>query len=238
MLFLAFLMVCGLGALLSKLWVEQVLRGPQWAKKIGGRSEVTVRIPSVRGEIRDRNGVTLVANRASYDVDFYLPDMVRGYRQDNGYVPQNDYTATIRGMKKKMSEPDVVQIVNERVIPRLQELDLAKDYTSKTLQKHYRTDELVPFTYEEGIDPATIAKFSEHDVGLPGVEISVRPVREYVYGALAAHLLGYVGAPLDVNVLPDIKEYSYYQPDVDGKSQIEASMDKYLRGKTRHAHSS
>jgi penicillin-binding protein 2 len=231
MLFLAFVMVCGLGALLSRLWYEQVLRGPQWTKKIAGRSEVTVRIPSVRGEIRDRNGVTLVANRASYDVDFYLPDMVRGYRQDNGYVPQNSYMATIRQMKKKMTEPDVVQIVNDRVIPRLRELDLAKDYASDRLQKHYRTDELVPFTYEEGIDPTTIAKFSEHDVGLPGVEISVKPVRHYVYGALAAHLLGYVGAPLDVNVLPDIKDYSFYQPDVDGKSQIEASMDTYLRGK-------
>ena len=230
MLFLAFVMVCGLGGLLSRLWYEQVLRGPQWAKKIGGRSEVTVRIPSVRGEIRDRNGITLVANKASYDVDFYLPDMVRGYRQDNGYVPQNEYMAVSRGMKTKKTEADVVQIVNERVIPRLQELDLAKDYTSKTLQKHYRTDELVPFTYEEGIDPTTIAKFSEHDVGLPGVEISVKPVRQYVFGALAAHLLGYVGAPLDVNVLPDIKDYSFYQPDVDGKSQIEASMDKYLRG--------
>ena len=134
-------------------------------------------------------------------------------------------------LKKKMTEPDVVQIVNERVIPRLQELDLAKDYNSERLQKHYRNDDPVPFTYEEGIDPNTIAKFSEHDVGLPGVEISVRPVREYVYGALAAHLLGYVGAPLDVNVLPDIKDYSFYQPDVEGKSQIEASMDTYLRGK-------
>ena len=85
MLFLAFLMLCALGVLLSRLWVEQVLRGPLWTKKIAGHGEVTVRIPSVRGEIRDRNGITLVANRASYDVDFYLPDMVRGYRQDNGY---------------------------------------------------------------------------------------------------------------------------------------------------------
>ena len=39
-----------------------------------------MRIPSVRGEIRDRNGVTLVQNRASYEVDFYLPEMVKGYR--------------------------------------------------------------------------------------------------------------------------------------------------------------
>ena len=42
-----------------------------------------MRIPSVRGEIRDRNGITLVANRASYEVDFYLPDMVRGYQDQH-----------------------------------------------------------------------------------------------------------------------------------------------------------
>ena len=218
------------GVLVGKLWYEQVLHGPQWAKKIASKSEVKVRIPSLRGEIRDRNGITLVTNRASYEVDFYLPDMVRGYRQQYGALPLTEYLATIKNMKKKLKEADMVRIVNETVIPRLDELDLAQDYNSERLQKHYRNDTLVPFTYQEELDFKTIAKFSEHDLGLPGVEIAVKPVRQYVYGALAAHLLGYVGAPLDVNVLPDIGKYTYYQPDVDGKSQIEASMDKYLRG--------
>ena len=229
-IFLAFVMLCALGILVGKLWWEQVARGKTWTKKIASRSEVTVRIPAIRGEIRDRNGVTLVANRASYEVDFYLPDMVRGYRQHMGSVPVTEYLATIKQMKKKMKEPDVVRIVNESVVPRLQELDLAKDYNSEHLQKHFRNDTLVPFTYQEEVDFKTIAKFSEHDVGLPGVEIAVKPVRDYVYGALASHLLGYVGAPLDINLLPDVTKYSFYQPDVDGKSQVEQSMDKYLRG--------
>ncbi|MCE9608748.1 MAG: penicillin-binding protein 2 [Chthoniobacter sp.] len=228
--FLGFLMLCAFGVLVGKLWYEQVLRGAQWTKKIAGRSEVTVRIPSVRGEIRDRNGITLVTNRASYEVEFYLPDMVRGYRQRYKGVPQADYIGTIKGMKQKLKEPDVVKIVNTTVIPRLQDYDLAQDYNSERLQKHFRNDTLVPFTYQEELDFETIAKFSEHDLGLPGVEIAVKPVRQYVYGALAAHLLGYVGAPLDVNVLPDISKYTFYQPDVDGKSQVEATMDKYLRG--------
>jgi len=34
-------------------------------------------------EIRDRNGITLVANRASYEVDFYLPAMVKGFKDQN-----------------------------------------------------------------------------------------------------------------------------------------------------------
>ncbi|MEP6671771.1 MAG: penicillin-binding protein 2 [Chthoniobacter sp.] len=230
LIFLGFIILCGLGVLVTKLWWEQVARGQIWSKKIANRSEVTVRIPSVRGEIRDRNGVTLVANRASYEVDFYLPDMVRGFRREMGYTPLVEYLATVKQMKTKQKEADIVKIVNDSVIPRLNELDIAKDYNSEHLQKHYRNDTLVPFTYEEEVDFKTIAKFSEHNVGLPGVEISVKPVRQYVYGALASHMLGYVGAPLDVNLLPDITKYTFYQPDVEGKSQIEAGMDKYLRG--------
>jgi penicillin-binding protein 2 len=230
LIFLGFLIFCGLGALIAKLWWEQVARGEFWANKLAHRSEVTVRIPSVRGEIRDRNGVTLVANRASYEVDFYLPDMVRGYRREMGYTPKVEYLQTVKQMKTKQKIEDIVKIVNESVIPRLNELDLAKDYNSEHLQKHWRNDNLVPFTYEEEVDFNTIAKFSEHNVGLPGVDISVRPVRQYVYGALAAHMLGYVGAPLDINALPDVTQYTFYQPDVDGKSQIESSMDRYLRG--------
>src|SRR5882757_7756537 len=79
-IFLGFVMLVAFAVLVAKLWYEQVLRGAQWTRKIAGKSEVTVRIPAERGEIRDRNGVTLVTNRASYEVDFYLPDMVRGYR--------------------------------------------------------------------------------------------------------------------------------------------------------------
>jgi penicillin-binding protein 2 len=230
--FLAFIVLLGLGGLVLKLWWEQVARGPMWAKKIAGRSEVTVRIPSVRGEIRDRNGIPLVTNRASYEVDFYLPDMVRGYKQQNQHtkIPTITYRGSVKGMAKDKAEADIVQIVNSNVIPRLQDLDLASDYNSEHLRKHYRNDTEVPFAYREEIDFKTLARFSEHDVGLPGVDIAIRPVRQYVYGALAAHLLGYVGMPNNIDELPDVRNYSFYQPDVEGKSQIEASMEKYLRG--------
>jgi penicillin-binding protein 2 len=230
LIFLGFIIICGLGVLIARLWWEQVAHGETWAKKISSRSEVTVRIPSVRGEIRDRNGITLVANRASYEVDFYLGDMVRGYRREYGRPPTIKYQQNVKQMRKELTEPDIVKIVNDSVIPRLNELDLAKDYNSEHLQKHFRNDTLVPFPYQEEIDFKTIARFSENDIGLPGVDIAVKPVRQYVYGALAAHMLGYVGAPLDINLLPDINNYTFYQPDIEGKSQIELSMDKYLRG--------
>ena len=225
-----FLVLCALGALILRMWWVQVARGSDYAKKIAQRSEVTVRIPSVRGEIRDRNGIPLVQNRASYEVDFYLPDMVRGFKERNeGQVPYIQYQAPVRGMLTNKREADIVQIVNTAVIPRLETLDLAKDYNATSLKRHYRNDTEIPFTYLEDIDFPTLAKFSEHDVGLPGVDIAIKPVRQYLYGALAAHLLGYVGMP--VNIDPeDAARYNFYQPDVEGKSQIEFAMDKYLRG--------
>ena len=230
--FLALLTLSGLGVLVAKLWWEQVARGPIWAKKIANRSEVTVRIPSVRGEIRDRNGIPLVTNRASYEVDFYLPDMVRGFKQQNPEtkLPTLTYRGTVKGMAKDKAEADIVQIVNSSVVPRLQDLDLAVDYNSEKLRRHYRNDTEVPYTYREELDFKTLARFSEHDVGLPGVDVAIRPVRQYVYGAFAAHLLGYVGAPLNIDDLPDIRNYSFYQPDVEGKSQVEYYLDKYIRG--------
>ena len=146
-----------------------------------------------------------------------------------GRPPETQYRATISGMPKDMKEPDIVRIVNDGVVPRLEDLDLARDYNANQLQKHYRNETEVPYSYIKDIDFGTMAKFSEHDVGLPGVDIAIKPVRSYVYGALASHLLGYVGAPDDTN-LAEAKKYNFYQGDVEGKSNIEKTMDAYLRG--------
>lgn len=227
---LAFFMLLGMGALTLRLWWVQVAHGPEWTAKIRGSSEVTVRIPSVRGDIKDRNGLTLVQNRASYEVDFYLPEMVKGYKQRVGAPPLTEYRATINGMPKDLKEADIVKIVNDGVVPRLDDLNLARDYNANRLQKHYRTNTEVPFSYIKDIDFETMAKFSEHDVGLPGVDIAIKPVRSYVYGALAAHLLGYVGAPDDTNK-EEARKFTFYQGDQEGKTNLEKSMDEYLRGK-------
>ena len=229
--FLALLMFLGLGGIVARLWELQVMRGDTYSSRIGGKSQVTVRIPSVRGEIRDRNGIPLVQNRASYNVDFYLQDMVSGYRRRNGSVPTLLERRTQRDMPKDIPIPDIVKVVNTAVIPRLEDLDLARDYNAKHLTAHFSHDTLVPFPYIEDVDFATIARFSEHDVGLPGVEISQKPVREYLYGAFAAHLLGYVGMPREIDQLPDVRAFTFYQPDVEGKNQIELSMNAYLQGK-------
>jgi penicillin-binding protein 2 len=227
--FIGLLMLMGMAALGLRLWWIQVAHGAEWTAQIRGSSQATVRIPSVRGEIKDRNGLTLVQNRASYEVDFYLPEMVKGYRERFGPPPLAEHRAIISGMPKDVKEPDIIRIVNDGIVPRLNDLDLARDYNAGQLQRHYRNDTEVPYSYIKDIDFPTMAKFSEHDVGLPGVDIAIKPVRSYVYGALASHILGYVGAPDDTNK-EEARKFTFYQGDVDGKSNIEKAMDDYLRG--------
>ncbi len=229
-----FFFLLGISAIIGKLWWVQVVKNDFYKQKIHGSGEVTVRIPSVRGEIRDKNGIALVRNRPSYSVDFMLDDMVKGYKQAFGarQVPKMRRVYTVKGVYQESNEPDVARIIRETVLPRFQQLGLKEEISDKQIQKHYRTDTLVPFTYMEDIDYEEMAKLTEHDLGLPGVDVpSLRSVREYPYGALAAHILGYVGQENDVDE-EEARKFTYYQPDVDGKNNVEQAMDKWLRGQS------
>ena len=221
----------GLLALLARMYYMQVVQHAYWMGRMDLGSDVSVRIPSVRGELRDRNGVTLATNRASYAVEFYLPDMVRNYRAEHGSVPRHEYFGTVKGMKRLLGEPDIVQIVNETAMPRLEELGLAENYNSEKVRLHFRTNREVPFVYRAGIDFSKYGRAPfEGQTSVPGVEITNRPTRQYPLGALGAHLLGYVGSVRHLEEQEDIGEFTFYDPDLEGKSQLEHTCDKWLRG--------
>lgn len=226
---LASVMLAGFLLLVGKLWYVQVARGEEYTARIRNSSQVNVRLPAVRGEIIDRNGIPLARNRASLAVEFYLPEMVRDYRARVGQVPMRTYRTTVRGMMTEKSEPDIVKIVNDTIMPRLTQLGLARDYNANQLRLHYRNNTEVPYTYIEELDFDTMARFAEHDVGLAGVNVTVRPVRRYVYGALGSHLLGYVGVPNEIDK-EEASRFNFYQPDTEGKAQIELALDAELKG--------
>lgn len=226
----AILMTAALGLLLGKMWFVQILHGADYKARIKGHSELAVRLPAVRGEICDRNGIALVENRASMEVDFYLPDIVRSWKeQHDDDIPILRYKGTEHGMLKWKEEPDIVKIVNESIVPRLEKLGLAGDYNTRKLQVHFRDNSEVPFVYRQDLDFETMARFSENSLDLPGVTVTLKPVRHYIYGALAAHLFGYVGLSNELDP-EDAAGFNFYQPDVEGKAQIEQAFDDVLKG--------
>src|SRR5438132_7770928 len=88
--FLGLLTLMGMGTLSLRLWWIQVAHGAEWTAQLRGSSQATVRIPSVRGEIKDRNGLTLVQNRGSYEVDFICRKWVKAIANGLVYPPLTD----------------------------------------------------------------------------------------------------------------------------------------------------
>ncbi len=236
-----FVIIAGFGMLLSRLWYLQFQKQEEYAKKLPGTKEVLHRFPGPRGRILDRNGVELARNRSVRQIGFDLGAIVQFYKDGHkGAFPKFEYDPA------KDPETDIVTIVNETVISPLAQLDLALDFhfdDKKTaerqewedhLRKHYRTFKgEVPFNYVRGVSWENFAKFAEHTLNLPGVNISERFLREYPFGALTGHLVGYVKL-FDRDIPAEDKgkfKGGFYEGDDRGVAGLEKTLDKYLRGK-------
>lgn len=75
-----------------------------------------------------------------------------------------------------------------------------------------------------------VAFISEHSDAFDGVTVEARTVREYPYGALAAHVLGYAGSPTDDELNAKRSGRVIESGDTVGKSGVEAFYDAILSG--------
>jgi penicillin-binding protein 2 len=87
-------------------------------------------------------------------------------------------------------------------------------------------------------DPVTIATdvpvelarvVTEESRDLPGVAVSIANRREYAYGPLVAHVVGYTGA-VTQNDLDKEGNQGYLSNDVIGRAGVEATFEQQLRG--------
>ncbi len=80
-----------------------------------------------------------------------------------------------------------------------------------------------------------VARFAAHRYRFPGVEIKARLFRQYPYGDLAAHVIGYIGRinEADEDRLEDEGVAANYRgTDFIGKSGVEANYQEELHGTT------
>lgn len=87
-----------------------------------------------------------------------------------------------------------------------------------------------PYTFASDISGETMYKILENSDRFPGVDVSTVPVREYVSGETACHIIGSVG-PIYAEEYEALSEKGYSYNDIVGKSGIEAAAESYLRGK-------
>ncbi|MBU4301262.1 MAG: penicillin-binding protein 2 [Actinobacteria bacterium] len=69
----------------------------------------------------------------------------------------------------------------------------------------------------------------EHQREFPGVIAGIRPIREYLFNDLAAHVIGYLGE-ISPEMLQEKKDKEYMAGDEIGLSGLESIYDEELRG--------
>ncbi|HYF36376.1 MAG TPA: penicillin-binding protein 2 [Prosthecobacter sp.] len=230
-------LLCGFGVLVFRLWSLQIDRHEEFVNKVPESKKLRARIPGVRGEIRDRNGIVLATNKATFEVRVNLNEVYQEYKRLADIkkidIPQFEYEILDRGQPRKKSEPDIAAIFKELIVARLDELGLAEKFNATELQVHYRSfGGVIPWVYRDNLTFAEFSQFAEHNLGLPGVTVAERGSRVYPYGALACHILGYVRLPDDQRVSEEERKgWDYYVPDDFGGAGVEKSFDEHLRGK-------
>ncbi|MCX5807340.1 MAG: penicillin-binding protein 2 [Proteobacteria bacterium] len=87
-----------------------------------------------------------------------------------------------------------------------------------------------PVRIKSDISMDEVAKIEANRVYLPGVTIQIEPKRNYPYGKMIAHMLGYVSEISDEEVKN--KAFKDYSPgDNIGRYGLERAYETYLRGK-------
>lgn len=85
-------------------------------------------------------------------------------------------------------------------------------------------------TVAQGVSMREIAFIAEHPEGFPGVYTESRTVREYPYGALGAHVLGYTGAVSSAELEKSTPGRNIEMGDDVGKAGVESQYDDLLSG--------
>lgn len=206
---LAGLFLLALSVLAWRLWNVQVLDSPRYGAAQSAQSFRYVEVPGLRGRILDRNGEVLADNRPAYAVALYCEELRSAGR----------YTT----------------LAADTLIDQLAlRLGLPRTLTREQVATHIRTSLPMPLIIWQDVDYRTIAYLSEWAEELPGVTVLPMPKRIYPNGALAAHTIGYVGAPgkKQSNYTNSGRKWNYRLPELRGRAGLEARYDTILAGKS------
>lgn len=249
---LALLVFCGLSVLLAGLWWVQVVRARDYQSSSDTQSSRTVRLPSVRGKILDRNGAVLAENRANFNISVYLEDLGKSFREEylrlrptNTVTVQPAFWKRLLGfgpktmpVRLKSSEAlpyewQARYVVMDRVVDQvaagLQMPGLTLD-TNKFL-RHFTNRLALPFPVLSGATVANVARFQESLAGNIAADLEIQSTRVYPYSNTAAHVLGYLTRDDDRSAVGEDTVFNYRLPDFRGVVGVEGGLDELLAGR-------
>jgi penicillin-binding protein 2 len=203
----------------ARLWVLQVLDGAHYRRVAEDNRVRQVVAPAPRGMIVDDQGAQLVRNRTSLVISVNRSTTDR--QRDGGKAVFQQLSAVIG-----MSAADIEKKV--------------RFCGPKVPQPCWNGSPYQPVPLAKDVTPQQALAIIEHPDRFPGITADLEAVREYPFGSLAAHELGYL-APVSQSQLdqqtarlkkagrPDA-DGAYHPNSLVGVAGLESVYDSALRG--------
>lgn len=213
---LAILQILVLSLLLTlggRLWYLQIRNGAEYAKEASGNHVQQVVSPAVRGSILDARGVPIADNETRLVVSASRTDLMK--MPDDGKAVLAKL-ADVLGMKAK----DVTEKV--------------RLCDAKTPQPCWNGSPYQPIPITDEATPKQALQIRERSEDFPGITAEPEAVRRYAGpgDSNTAQVLGYLSPVTDAEI-EKAKDTSspYLRSDQVGRSGLERTYDKELRGK-------
>lgn len=214
--------------LLARLWQIQFMEGSQYQLQADGNRFKVESIPAPRGVIYDRFGRVLVRNEPTFNVDI-VPAGVPEDEEEHVLttlaglldLPLTNQQALARASRVGSTEAP------EAINSDCGEPGLLECFERAAAVAPYR-----PIRVGDSIARETAFKLREQSFFLPGVSVKTRAQREYLFGPLLSHIIGYVAPVTEEFLNSASSSEAYVLDDHAGAAGVEKSMERELRGES------
>ena len=195
----------GLLVLAVNLYAVQVDDSAEMRLAAKEQSVRRIRLAAPRGRILDRNGLVLAGSRPCFSIVCHCEYFGRRRWEDSAeaIVAAAKEVALATGLESGLDVTNVVAYLRREVS--------------------------VPLTVWDDVDRFAFERFCEHSRMFPGFSVVEREERDYPFGSLAAHVLGYTGSS-DVGNRSVEGRFYFRQREMTGREGLERFYDDYLHG--------
>ena len=243
--------------LLVQLFNLQIVHGKEYLEKSSSRLTRESIIYAARGNILDRNGNIIAGTSTKYILNIYkskidiktlnntLLEVIK-VLETYGDTYKDTFPIKLEPIEFTISEEEKKEwlknnqldenLTAEEVISKYKEkYEIEKENVEdirKIISIRYGIEKngyssMSPYTISDNISKQSVVIFEEQNLKFPGISIETIPVRTYLKGSLASHVIGYIGA---INEEEYNDNEGYLMNDYIGKTGIEYIFEKYLKG--------
>lgn len=245
---------------LIRLFNLQIINGAEYRETSNTRLSRESNLKAARGNILDRSGNIIAGTYMGFGLEFYkskvdnntLNDTIlkiinvlneKNEKYDDTFpIKINPFEFTFEnqeqeiawkerfGISSNTSAEDCFYIFQEKY-------EIENEYIEdirKIITVRYRIEtegysSTKSIKLARDISRETAVTFKEQSADFPGVNVIVDAIREYPNNTLASHIVGYIGK-IDEKEYEENKDEGYSMSDYVGKTGIEYTFEKYLKG--------